>query len=266
VGPIRSLKAILRVQKIFSIRKLLVKILNFRTPDPQSLIRAPARSTTIAFATVMKKTSTKQLSLFKKETRRFFGGQLLHNKRKSRRPFSRKHSMHIVLRSRWARGENSFLRARNKKAIENIIRNTARKYAVKLYQFAIVGNHLHLVVLCFNKEKYHAFISVISGLIASHVMHQLSFKNFAKYFAMDCCPKKTGGGPNLWALNEEPVGLDQQFWDFRPFSRILYWGKDFKFCCGYVKQNFLEAIGFIDYKPRTNPYAKWLRDPLPIMS
>lgn len=210
----------------------------------------------------MKKQNSKQLSLFTKDKKRFFGGRLLYKKRKSRRPFSSKHSMHLVFRSRWARGKNSFLNRRNKVIIENIIHNTAKKYAVQVYQKAVVGNHLHLVVLCSNKLKYHAFVSVVSGRIASHIMGYLSYKDFKKNLSLDSRSFTAGGG--IETNKKELSGIGQQFWDFRPFSRVLYWGKDFKKCCAYVRQNVLEALGFIDYKPRKNYYAKLISVPLTI--
>ncbi len=55
----------------------------------------------------------------------------------------------------------------------------------------------------------------------------------------------------------ETQGKGQRFWQFRPFSRVMSWGRDFKNGCEYVAQNTLEALGFIPYKPRRNHYALW---------
>jgi len=41
-----------------------------------------------------------------------------------------------------------------------------------------------------------------------------------------------------------------QFWDQRPWTRILAWMKDFENVKKYVQQNFNEAMGFVPYKPR----------------
>ena len=65
---------------------------------------------------------------------------------------------------------------------------------------------------------------------------------------------------NVPAIHQNPEG----FWQFRPFSRITNWGKDFKQCIGYLKQNFLEAFGFVNYKPRKNHYAAWIKHAAPI--
>ena len=41
-----------------------------------------------------------------------------------------------------------------------------------------------------------------------------------------------------------------KFWDARPFTRIVIWGKAFKAAKEYVELNFLEAMGFVAYRPR----------------
>ena len=41
-----------------------------------------------------------------------------------------------------------------------------------------------------------------------------------------------------------------QFWDQRPWTRILFTWTEFKNVKKYVEQNFNEAMGFVPYKPR----------------
>ena len=191
----------------------------------------------------------RQLNLFKKDLR-FFGGQLLHGKRKSRRPLSTKAPMHLVLRSSWARGETSFLRPQNKKSIETLISAVARKYGVTLYQRATASNHLHLLLRIECRKSYRAFIRVLSSKIALHIMRRKSFQQFKASL-----PKPLWGDGGT---TTEPQGKGQAFWQFRPFHRVLFWGRDFNTCKRYVLQNTLEAIGFLDYAPRTNSYAQWI--------
>ena len=69
-------------------------------------------------------------------SKKFFGGALLEGRRKHLRPLSVKDSLHFVLRSRWASGKDSFLAARNRKVIENIITHFAKKFGVKIYERA----------------------------------------------------------------------------------------------------------------------------------
>ena len=194
----------------------------------------------------------KQLHLFKKDLR-FFGGLLLLGRRKSKRPYNSKEAMHLVLRSSWAKGKNSFLHSQNKKAIENIIERTAKTYFIRVYQRAIVGNHLHLVIKAPKLKNYQTFIRVLSSQIASHVMKSQSFQDFQAH----ALAAMAAGDPP----SQEPQGKEQQFWQMRPFSRILYWGRDFKTCCQYVTKNKLEALGFLPYQVRRKDrYAKWLKE------
>jgi REP element-mobilizing transposase RayT len=147
-------------------------------------------------------------------------------------------------------GATSFLRPRNKTEIQNLLRILAKKYEVRVYQKAIASNHIHLVIKIQSQRLYRAFIRALSGQIARFVMEKQSFKVFRQSFVRE----RGDGGP----AKKETQGLGQQFWQFRPWTRLLSWGKDYRGCCGYVVQNTLEALGFISYTPRgKNLYLRW---------
>ena len=209
----------------------------------------------------------KQYHLFKAQPKfypKFFGGALLDGKRKSFRPLSSKDSIHFVLRSEWASGKDSFLVLRNKKSIESIIQKFAKKFGVKIYQQAINSNHIHLLLIITNRYLYRSFIKAVSGMIASHVMGQQSFGLFSKSRSISKAGLVAGYG-----VTKQPSPTDkstekpQGFWQFRPFSRVVNWGRDFRNCTDYLKQNVLEALGFIPYTVRKNYYAKWLSKTVP---
>ncbi len=222
----------------------------------------------------------KQLPLFPNQTKKFFGGALLYKKRKSRRPLSKKDSIHLVLRSEWAMGTESFLAKRNHQAIKLILVRFSKRFGVKIYQQAITSNHIHLLLRITNRPLYKGFIKAISGQIASHTMGQQSFKVFksarTNMTAGDGSTalvnsrrikgsgalgdKVANTGVTVATIHQTPEG----FWQFRPFSRITNWGRDFKKCIGYLKQNVLEAFGFVNYKPRKNYYAAWIRHAAPV--
>ena len=214
---------------------------------------------------------TKQLTLFPNQTKKFFGGALLYKKRKSKRPLSKKDSIHLVLRSEWAMGSNSFLAKRNHQAIKSILLRFSKKFGVKIYQQAINSNHVHLLLGITNRALYKAFIKAVSGQIASHTMAQQSFKVFITAHKK----KTTGDGSKAAdqaksAQYQNPSGIrsthqnPEGFWQFRPFSRIVNWGKDFKCCVSYLKQNILEAFGFVNYKFRINYYTAWIKHAAPV--
>lgn len=149
-----------------------------------------------------------------------FGGEYLKNSNaKTKRPFSSKKAMHLVLRSTMAKGPLSLLRKNPK--ISEIVFAQAKKAGVKVYRFANAGNHIHLIVLASSRIAFKRFIRAISGLIARLILGA-----------------------------EKGRAKAVKFWDKRPFSRILEWGRDFKISCDYLLQNTLEAFGFIPYQPR----------------
>lgn len=207
----------------------------------------------------------KQFSFLKPQIK-FHGGALLYKKRKVLRPLSSKDSIHFVLRSQWAMGSDSFLVTRNRKAIEQIINRFSKKFGVRIYRQAINSNHIHLLLRITNRILYRAFIKASSGKIASHVMGHQSFKLFSK--ARTKLKKELKNQIPMKQMPEAGDGskaqqLSQSFWQFRPFSRVVHWGKDFKTCVKYLKQNILEALGFVAYTPRKNYYLKWLTETVP---
>ena len=146
-----------------------------------------------------------------------FGGSLLKkgNPREAR-PISIKKPIHLVLKSSLATGELSFLRTCRVDRIEKLVSRIGKIQGVKVYRYANSGNHLHLVVLPRSKVAFRSFLRAIAGLIAR---------------------------VTLGAERGKAKGI--KFWDARPFTRIIEWGKEFDIVSRYVQQNILEAIGFI---------------------
>lgn len=221
---------------------------------PQSPCPWPHRPV-LAINSSMKK--SKQLSFFPSNTtplKKFFGGALLNGKRKSMRPLSSKDAIHLVLRSEWATGRDSFLARRNQPRVNQILLRFAKKFGVRIYRTAINGNHIHLLVRITNRKLYRAFIKAAAGKIASQVMGGRSFTEFFQEKNANSIANSKGGYGSLGSAKAA------SFWQFRPFSRVVNWGNDFKGCVDYLKQNTLEAIGFVKYVTRKNHYGKWLKN------
>ncbi|MGK5085190.1 hypothetical protein WDW37_18025, partial [Bdellovibrionota bacterium FG-1] len=72
------------------------------------------------------------------------GGEHTLGKRKAVRPIDPKQALHVVLRSSKARGEFSMLHSRNCDPIQRFTQKLAKRWGVRLYRYANVGNHLHL--------------------------------------------------------------------------------------------------------------------------
>jgi hypothetical protein len=156
-----------------------------------------------------------QLKLFRKE-KVIFGGSHLRGNPTCRRPFSKKCDSHLILKSKHAVGERSFLRKSNRNAIKSIIETAAKTFYVTLRRNINVGNHLHLLIHAPNAEMQRNFLRTIAALIARHVTNSHRGK----------------------------ASSIKKFWDGRPFSRLVPWGRAYKAVLNYLSLNSLEAIGF----------------------
>ena len=158
-----------------------------------------------------------------------FGGNLLRGNPKGRRPFSSRSALHIVLRSSLARGRHSLLRGEREFRIKAIVKRQADRFSIQLYRYANSGNHLHLLVKPpQNRSGLAGFLRAISGLIARAV---------------------------LQAERGSPKG--KKFWDKRPFSRIVGWGKAFGHCAQYIARNVFEASNFAGLEDAQREWQEW---------
>lgn len=159
------------------------------------------------------KSAARNLELFKIRTTRQFGGSLLKGHAKVRRPLATKNAIHLVLKSQLACGARSLLNPRNAAAVERIVRKHAGQSGVRVYHYVNVGNHLHLVIRLGRQTSYRRFIRSITGLIARQVLR---------------------------AERGRARGL--KFWQARPFTRIVSWGRDYVRLRGYMEKNRTEAL------------------------
>lgn len=116
--------------------------------------------------------------------------------------------------------------------VERTARSLAKKYGIKIYEFANVGNHVHLLIKLSHRFTFSPFMRALSGTIALKVTGANKLK-----------------------------GLKKKFWDYRPWTRIVEWKKAYTIAKDYVIQNHLEAIGFIAYRPRE--YERYFLKPRP---
>jgi REP element-mobilizing transposase RayT len=168
-----------------------------------------------------------------------FGGSL-HGRgnAKTARPLSTKHAMHVVLRSSLAKGNWSLRSVENIKMVEQTLRKLANKYGIKIYKFANVGNHLHLLIKLGNRFTFAPFMRAFAGISAMKVTGA----------------RKLAAIERLVSPNDEDS--TDKFWDFRPWSRIVEWGKAYAAARSYVIQNEMEASGEVPYKPRRKKCVK----------
>lgn len=160
-----------------------------------------------------------------------FGGTLLKNKRnRTARPIDTKRPMHLVLRSTQAIGRQSFLSPRHTKRVSQTIKHFADRNGIRLYQVGNSGNHLHLLIRVTNRHTWKRFIRGLTSALAYTVG---AYRKGSK--------------------------LQTKFWDFRPFTRVVEWGRDYRLQRDYVLLNALEALGVVPYRSgsRDRP-STWL--------
>jgi REP element-mobilizing transposase RayT len=145
---------------------------------------------------------------FLKDYKKEFGGELLLGKRKSKRPLSTKHPMHLVLRS----DLRSVFRPTNI-SLHNLIQKLAKEYQIKIYDYALNWSHIHLVIRMKQKGDYVKFIRALTSILAQRI--RKTHSHIDKVFTL------------------------------RPFTRILTWGKDFRTALQYQVLNKLESHGLI---------------------
>jgi REP element-mobilizing transposase RayT len=145
-----------------------------------------------------------------------FGGTTLKGNAREKRPFHKDMFSHLVMRSALAIGERSMLRAAHKRIIEEIVRGSARIFAVKIERYVNVGNHLHLLIKAPNRQAQANFLRTISGRIVRQIM----------------------------GVEKGSPGRFKKFWDSKPFTRLVSWGRAYKAVTHYLSLNSLEAIGF----------------------
>jgi REP element-mobilizing transposase RayT len=155
-----------------------------------------------------------QTSLFSGELRRELartehGGAVRRHRRKLERPVSTRRPMHVVLTSRHASGAWNL--RKHDRAVRGALRAMARRFGVRIYDFANVGSHLHLLVRTRRREEFQGFLRSFAGIVARRV---------------------TG------ARRGQPVG---RFFTGLAWSRVVRWGRDYMGLRHYVFRNQIEA-------------------------
>jgi len=189
----------------------------------------------------------KQLSFIPK-VKREHGGTLALSKRRSRRPLDIKKSVHLVLRSDLAKGSRSLMR--NQDVVLRVLQKFSRRFQIRIYEKAICGNHIHLLVKAKSRRDLQNFFRVLAGQIAQEILRRFPLqKHESKAFT-----GAPGGTPGTLALQGKRCEMhwknQRTFWSLLLYSRIVRWGRDYQAVKAYVIQNTKEALGLIAYKER----------------
>ncbi len=140
------------------------------------------------------------------------GGEIRKGKRKLARPIDPKRPLHLVMRSTRARGELSLLKTKHRKPIETLLRQTAQRFQIRIYGYANVGNHLHLLIQGKDRKSIQNFLRVAAGKIALLVTQAKKGQAFGR------------------------------FWDLLAFSRVVEWGRGFRTLRNYIIKNLIDVV------------------------
>src|SRR5258706_3163029 len=117
--------------------------------------------------------------------------------------------MHVVLPSGVARGPWSL--RKHERAVRDALRSMACRFGIRIYDFANVGTHLHLLVRARRREAFQSFLRSFAGIVARRV---------------------TG------ARRGRPSG---RFFSGLAWSRVVGWGRDYLGVRHYVFRNEIEG-------------------------
>lgn len=99
-----------------------------------------------------------------KFAKRFTHGGARTKKRKVRRPLIPGAITHTVLKSSKAFGSRSFLK--NKRLVESLLKERAKRFFVEVLAFENMGNHLHLKLRFKDSKRFQHFLRTFMGLLA----------------------------------------------------------------------------------------------------
>ena len=134
------------------------------------------------------------------------------------RAFKLKQAHHIVLKCHY----RVFSQARVRQITDSVLLKYGEYFRVKIYHRAIVGDHIHVMVLPKNSSGLHGFLRVITGQL----------------------------GMKLKGLGITPKG--KSLWVSRPWSRVLAWGRAVTTAMHYIALNYLEGQGKVRRSHKQN--------------
>jgi REP element-mobilizing transposase RayT len=139
------------------------------------------------------------------------GGDERSGRRKIERPVSTRLPMHVTLHSDQARGRWSL--RRHQAVVSEALRHCVKRNGIKIYDFANVGSHVHLLLRARRREDFQAFLRTFAGIVARKVTGARKGK-----------PLEGG-----------------HFWSQLAWSRIVAWGRDYLGARHYIERNSIEG-------------------------
>ncbi|WP_413586337.1 transposase [Bdellovibrio sp. HCB274] len=159
-------------------------------------------------------------SLNTKMKHRYCYGGSLRNSAKGRaaRPLSTKDPIHLVLKINKTTVKGGLRNPYAFRLMNIVLKRYALKFFVKVEQFSIQNDHVHLLIRGTRRSKLQSFFRVVPGQFAQNLTDTL----------------KTKG--------------KERIWKYRPFTRVVKGFKAYQIVRDYIQLNECEANG--------RPYSK----------
>jgi REP element-mobilizing transposase RayT len=97
------------------------------------------------------------------------------------------------------------------RTVRDVLRRMARRFEVRIYDFANVGSHLHIVLRARRREGFQGFLRSFAGVVARRIMGAERGRQRGRFF------------------------------DGLAWSRVVSWGRDYWGLRHYVFRNQIEG-------------------------
>lgn len=163
----------------------------------------------------------------------------MRNQRAGRkaRPLSSKDPLPLVFKINRHRLRHFSLRApRGFSLTLQILKKYSKRFAVKVEQISIQGDHIHLLVRTSRRSRFQNFFRVVAGQIA---------QRFEKEGLLRFEVGRVTGTPS--GSRDGVMGL-VSLWKYRPFTRVIKGWRAYKTVQNYIQLNEQEVLGKILYR------------------
>jgi REP element-mobilizing transposase RayT len=152
---------------------------------------------------------------------------------------------HITMKSYSAVGVRSLFRY--KKMLLALMKKNSHRFRIKIIEYAIQGNHIHMLVKATYRDDLQNFFRVIAGHSGQKILKDYPIL------------RAPGGAPILAGANATGSTMSvvkgcrknqRQFWSYLLYSRIVSCGRDFRAVVSYIQKNTMELLKVIAYEPR----------------
>ena len=156
---------------------------------------------------------------------RYSHGGTLRQLRQGRtsRPLSFKDPIHLVLKANKSHLKSGLRTYRRYFLILNIMETYRKRFFIKIDQFSIQNDHIHLLIKARRRSQYQSFFRVFAGQVAQQMEKQ------GLAFVADTPRTKL------------------KLWKYRPFTRVVRGWRAYAVVRQYIELNEHEALRRISY-------------------